>query len=385
MIPIYSAIIIDEDCGMERISLVDSPAVESDFIALAAQKAPVLLRVEDEEKRLIRGVVMRADFPIYRHCEKLGEYYLVFSKETIRKMAEKYLAENRQNLVNQMHKQNSDVDGVQMVQYFIKDVAAGVSPVGFEEIEDGSLFAEFHVVNDDVWAEVKSGAFKGFSLEGVFSFEKKMIENKHKKNSNLMSKLERIKKEFKTLMSKLMLDFSVITTDKGMLEWDGEEDLKQGDKVYTPAMEEGEERQPAADGDYTTEDGKVIKVVDGVVAEIVDPQAEVDGEGEDEEETPTPTEEEEVAAEESTNEDIAKLREEVNELYKLVDSLLKAVGITRDEAEKMRSDIEQLKNKPAAKPAEQEFDEQRKPVEGLNDKQKRTRDIMTAKRMPLSK
>lgn len=385
MIPIYSAILIDDDCGMERISLVDSPAVESDFVALAEQKKPVMLRVEDEEKRLIRGVVMRADFPIYRYCEKMGEYYLVFSPETIRKMAEKYLAENRQNLVNQMHKQDSDVEGVQMVQYFIKDVAAGVSPVGFEEIEDGSLFAEFHVINDEVWAEIKTGNFKGFSLEGVFSFVPQKTEeknNKQTKSNSIMSKLNKIKEAVKELMAKMMLDFTVVTTDKGLLEWDGDEDLKQGDKVYIPATEEGEQRKAAEDGDYTTEDGKVIKVVDGAVAEIVDTQAEVDG-AEEQPNEDEPNREDD--GRESRNEEIGKLREEVNELYKLVDSLLKAVGITRDEAEQMRADIKELKEKPAAKPANEEFEEQRKPTEGLSDKQKRTKDIMTAKRVPLQK
>lgn len=193
-----------------------------------------------------------------------------------------------------------------------------------------------------------------------------------------MSKLSKIKEAVKELMAKMMLDFTVVTTDKGLLEWDGDEDLKQGDKVYIPATEEGEQRKPAEDGDYTTEDGKVIKVVDGAVAEIVDTQAEVDGA---EEEEPNGNDD----GRENRNEEIGKLREEVNELYKLVDSLLKAVGITRDEAEQMRADIKELKEKPAAKPANEEFEEQRKPSEGLSDKQKRTKDIMTAKRVPLQK
>ena len=65
-----------------------------------------------------------------------------------------------------------------------------------------------------------------------------------------------------------------IQTDKGKLEWDNEdEDLKAGDAVYI--TDEGGNRNPAPDGDYTTEDGKVIKVSDGKVTEIVDPKAEV--------------------------------------------------------------------------------------------------------------
>ena len=96
----------------------------------------------------------------------MGEYYIIYKAEEIRKMAEKYLLEGRQNDVNLMHQEGSDVDGVQMVQYFIK--GDGIQVDGFDDCADGSLFGEFHVVNDDIWAEIKAGTYKGFSLEGVF-------------------------------------------------------------------------------------------------------------------------------------------------------------------------------------------------------------------------
>ena len=153
-IPVYEARIDGEGTGMTKISLVDSPAVMSDFIALAAERRELAYRVEDEERRLVRGVVMRADFPIYRRDERLGEYYIVYRADTIREMAEKYLGESRQNAVNLQHEEGSDVTGVRMVQWFIKDSAAGVAPEGFDGVADGSLFAEFHVLDDGVWAAV---------------------------------------------------------------------------------------------------------------------------------------------------------------------------------------------------------------------------------------
>ena len=166
--PIYEALVTSEDAGMLRISLVDLPAVESNFLAFAKEDGePVRLYfVRDEERRIVRGVVMRADYPILRRNGDY-EYYIVFRADTIRVMAEKYLAESRQNNVDEMHNHN-DVDDVQMVQYFIKDTAAGIAPAGFEDIADGSLFAEFHVLNDEVWAKVKDGTYRGFSLEGAF-------------------------------------------------------------------------------------------------------------------------------------------------------------------------------------------------------------------------
>ena len=167
-LPVYDALVPDEDTGMLKISLVDLPAVMSDFLVFNEQRMAQMYSVQDEEKRLVYGVVMRANFPIYRKDERIGEYYIVYKADTIRKMAEKYLADGLQNEVNVMH--STDVEGVQMVQYFIKDSTRGVNPTGFEDIADGSLFAEFHILNDEVWDAVKDGTYKGFSLEGVFDF-----------------------------------------------------------------------------------------------------------------------------------------------------------------------------------------------------------------------
>ena len=296
-IPVFQALVDDGDTGMMRISLVDSPAVLSDFQAFSCRRQPVMYRVEDEEKRLVRGVVMRADFPIYRRDEKWGEYYIIYRADTIRKMAEKYLLESRQNNVNLMHEDGSDVEGVQMVQYFIKDSESGVSPRGFDEIADGSLFAEFHVVNDKVWDEVKAGTYKGFSLEGVFDLvpetDREMVQDivsklngKFNKNRSDMGRIDKIRQAIVAALTEVddaMADgnpspatpqqFGNVTTDKGILVWNGDEDLKAGDAV---SVEDSDgNRTSAPDGDYRTEDKKIIRVSGGKVSEIVDDEAEV--------------------------------------------------------------------------------------------------------------
>ena len=119
--------------GMVRISLVDFPAVESDFVAFKEAKRLQRYAVQDEERHLVRGVVMRADYPIYR-ADANGEYWIVYKPETIRRMAEKYLAESRQNMVDTMHN-GVDIDGVDMVQFFIK--GDGINVEGFDDIADG--------------------------------------------------------------------------------------------------------------------------------------------------------------------------------------------------------------------------------------------------------
>ena len=281
-IPVYDALITDEETGMMKISLVDDPAVMSDFLAFDNIRKMQMYSVTDDEKRLVRGVVMRADFPIYRRDERMGEYYIIYKPETIRKMAEKYLAESRQNILNAMHR-GEDLPDIYMVQYFIK--GDGVSVDGFDDIADGSLFAEFHILNDEVWNAVKAGDYKGFSLEGFFDLaperDKQTVEEivddldgqfsrmfKSLFNRN-MSKINR----FKAALAKLLAVFGNVTTDKGVLAWDGDEDLKEGDAVFIEDQEGN--RTDAPDGDYITSDNKTIVVVDGKVSEIRDPEAEV--------------------------------------------------------------------------------------------------------------
>ena len=166
-----------------------------------------------------------------------------------------------------------------------------------------------------------------------------------------MSKLSVIKAKLAAILAQM----SVVKTDKAVLEYDGE-DLKAGMGVYV--SNENGERTPAEDGEYTTEDGKIIVVKDGMVESITDPIAEVDGADEEPvEETPVeepkveeleePVEEE---PKETTEDAIVKIREEINELYKLVDSILDKIGETRDEADARFKKLEQMS---AAKPAEE--------------------------------
>lgn len=277
-IPVFEALVTDAETGMFKISLVDDPAVMSDFMAFDKQRRPQMYSVQDEEKRLVRGVVMRADFPIYRYSAGIGEYYVIYKAQTIRDMAEKYLAESRQNDVNLMHEEGSDVEGVQLVQWFIK--GDGVSVEGFDGIADGSLFAEFHIVNDEVWEAVKAGTYKGFSLEGVFDMvpekDVEKVEAIEENTENFQSQTNTEMKKInsvKQLLVRLLAEFGNVSTDRGVLAWDGDEDLKEGDLVYVEDAEGN--RTPAEDGEYVTADAKTIVVAEGKVAEIRDPEAEV--------------------------------------------------------------------------------------------------------------
>jgi hypothetical protein len=128
--------------------------------------------IQDEDERIITGALMLADTPIYRN-DGNGEYYVVFGKDTIKKIAQKYFKKGYQNNVNLMHDSGQVMDGVTMFESWIVDEKRGVKPMkGFEDVKDGSWFGSFKVENEDVWNLIKDGKVKGFSVEGIFNYSK---------------------------------------------------------------------------------------------------------------------------------------------------------------------------------------------------------------------
>ena len=292
-LPLYRVALGSQD-GVVRVSLVDDPAVQSNFDVFRkeAEKAPVLYAVQDEDRHLVRGVVLRADWPIFRRDNPQDPgYYVTFGKDVIRQLAERYLAEGFQNRVDTAH-DGDEVDDVQMVQFFLKDTAAGVDPEGFDDIADGSLFAEYHVTNEDVWAEIKAGTYKGFSVEIFYTLSPAADALARLEEDDdaaavtsilqkLISKITDMSKltQLRARLAKILAEFGSVTTDKGVIHWDGDEDLKAGDRVYVEDADGN--RTAAEDGEYVTADNKTVVVVDGAVSEIRDPEAEVAPQGDE--------------------------------------------------------------------------------------------------------
>jgi hypothetical protein len=171
--PIYELMIsedLDDNAEVSYVALVDRPAIQRNWNAF---KQNFKFEIVSEEKRIISGPLMLADSPIYRSDSTHGEYYVVFSKDTIFKIAQKFFKKGYQNNVNLMHDQSQQVDGITMFESFISDKDRGISAMkGFEDAPDGSWFGSFKVENDEVWAKVKAGQFKGFSVEGIFEYSK---------------------------------------------------------------------------------------------------------------------------------------------------------------------------------------------------------------------
>lgn len=167
-LPLFKCIIdnlLDSELQVEFVSLVDRPAIEKNFLAYS-EKLKFNL---DTERRIISGPAMIADMEIYRKDETLGEYYTVFDKESILSIVQKFFKKGYMQNFNIMHDPKKTTSGITIFESFITDAARGVMPMkGFEDTPDGSWFLSAKVDDDDIWASVKDGTIKGFSVEGIF-------------------------------------------------------------------------------------------------------------------------------------------------------------------------------------------------------------------------
>ena len=165
-LPVYIAQIDNSEEGILDISLVDYPAVKRDFVLFSQDK--MNFSIQSEEKRIISGVVMLADTPIYRKSPTAGEYYIVFTRDIIEMMVEKMSFEGKLNNITLSHN-GQLVEGVTLVELFIKDSSKGLNPTYLPDVTEGSLIASYKVENVDIWNQIKAGEFRGFSLSGIFS------------------------------------------------------------------------------------------------------------------------------------------------------------------------------------------------------------------------
>lgn len=188
-------LIIDEEdeSGVDFIALVDNPAIESNWQSFNKKDVKQIFQIKDEEKRIVSGYFMKADLPIIRLNDKNEKYYVVFRRETIEKIVNKFFKNGYNANVNLMHDNNLQAKGVYVIESLIIDSKRGTkAPDGFEDAPDGSWFGSMRVENDEVWQMVKDGTFKGFSVEGMFGQDKTI-----KYPTNLIKKIRDVVKRYK--------------------------------------------------------------------------------------------------------------------------------------------------------------------------------------------
>ena len=155
-----------EESGIEAISIVESPAIESDFVALKGEE--VKLAEIDKEKRILLGALLIPNKPIYRKNEQ-GDYYIFFSKDTISKASQMYLRNGYQN--NSTLEHSKDLKGLTLVEsWIVEDEVQDKSRKYGLNVPVGTWMGAVKVNNEEVWNEyVRTNKVKGFSIEGYFA------------------------------------------------------------------------------------------------------------------------------------------------------------------------------------------------------------------------
>jgi len=272
----------DKHKGVYGISLVENPAMEGLFIALSKDRK-IQLKTVDEEKRIIVGLVLEADKPIFRSQDG-EEFNMVFSKKTVEELCHGFTENNYNSNSTIEHKEK--ITGVSFVEnWIVRDDKMDTSIAYGLEPKDGDWISLMKVRNDDVWAGyIKTGNVKGFSIDAMLSL----------KEINLKSEIKMSKENEKTLIDhilelpeKIALAWQskpkeevevkkqitaiqlgeVQTEDKNVtILYDGET-MEVGGKVWIVA-EDGTE-VPLPVGNYKLDGGQVLVVAEeGIIAEV---------------------------------------------------------------------------------------------------------------------
>jgi len=161
-------LLIDEtklETGINAVSVVESPAIEENFIAL--NKHEIELKEVDTEKRILMGAALVPNKQIYRRV-KDKEFYIFFSEDTIRKASELFLMRSNQNNATLEHEKKM-LEGMSVVEsWIIEDEKTDKSRLYNFNLPKGTWMISMKVNNDEIWNKVKAGDVKGFSIEGYF-------------------------------------------------------------------------------------------------------------------------------------------------------------------------------------------------------------------------
>lgn len=308
------------DSETYAISMVESPAIESDFVALSKEEEKRVF-LESEERHMVYGAALIPDKDIYRNNGE-QEFYISFTKESIEKMSQDFMKNYRQNEVTLDHDEMAN-DITITESWLVEDPYKDKANALGINVPKGSWMVGMKVNQIDVWERVKSGELKGFSVESMIS-----LEDFSKQNTNNMN---------------------IETND---MFWDKLKNILKD--TFSKKVEEPTVEELAANSGFTNvEDYQ--KEVEAVKAELEEQNAEepaVEPTVEPTVEEPKPEEEqkvdeptvEEPKVEEKPKEDNTKHLEE------LIGSLKEEINALKEMNSGLNDKVKELSKEPSAKP-----------------------------------
>ena len=291
--------IVPSTSDVYAISIVDEPAVESNFIALSKQR-PLDFKIQNEERRIVYGCALRADFDIYR-CYGNEEFYVTFSKDAVRRLMTKFMKNFSQKNWTKDHMEFAE--GLTVVEsWIVEDINNDkANKLGLENFSEGSWMIGVKVDDDEIWQSIKEGRWHGFSVEAFCDLEEITKEIKNKKIENKMA------------VNKSKFD----------------EMMDQIKKIISDAVENAE--------------GQDMEVKEDVVDEATDAVEEVVNQQEDT--TVVDAAEEQKPTEEVANEVIDTVEQQAETEQDAAENLQQVVDQLQEEIDTLKAENEQLKKK----------------------------------------
>jgi hypothetical protein len=196
---IVELIIADDsqELAIDAISLVTSPAIEQDFVYFGKEKNNLTFAKVDEEKRMLVSPALIPNKQIFRHDPNTdSDYYVYFSKDTVRKASELYLKHNNHHKATYQHQDR--VSGVLTVESWIKEGDQDKSKLYGYDLPNGTWFVKMKIENDELWQKIKEGELKGLSIEGYFTNKFEQMQKKEPTTEQILSALNDLIRENKT-------------------------------------------------------------------------------------------------------------------------------------------------------------------------------------------
>jgi hypothetical protein len=243
----------EENKGVFAISLVENPAIEE--VGIYLSKEDELVQLKEIEKGLLMSPVLIPNQKILRVDESGNPFNIMFTKEVIELSQRHFHINGYQSQSTEEHDYNLKLNGVTIVESWIKEFEQDKSNEYGYDLPIGTWFAIMKVDNEDVKAKIKSGEIKGFSIDGSF----KLNNYKMSKGNVFLNAL----KDFLSSEEKVELTEQVT------------EEVKLEEEVIQASMEVG---SVVPDGMYTAEDGTSFSVVDGKISEVKEMEVVVEEE-----------------------------------------------------------------------------------------------------------
>ena len=184
----------NEMLAIDAISLVSAPAIEENFVYFGKEKHNLTFAKVDEDKRMLVSPALIPNKQIFRYNPQTdSEYYVYFSKDTVRQAAELYLKHNNHHKATYEHQDR--VSGVLTTESWIKEGDMDKSKMYGFDLPNGTWFVKMRIDNDDLWNKIKEGELKGLSIEGYFVDKMQKMSDNKPTDHEILSALNEIIRE----------------------------------------------------------------------------------------------------------------------------------------------------------------------------------------------